>query len=456
MRLRLIQLFIIGLTISASLAYGQEVQKILPRPNDFAQYDFTGIACSDERNCTIAALRNDSLTGIFQHVFERTTDGGLTWHQQAAPYPINPHSLFRYWRGVIAIDSLHVVAYGDSGLIARTTNAGATWIDASVPEYRDIFAGSFYDRDNGLLVGGGGLVLLTTDGGATWRYINGIPMVYLSSAVMFSPAEFSVFKYGLGPIYSSSDAGQTFDSSGYVLDPAINSPDTIRTINKVVWQDPDTLLALGSAWVKRPLQQPSYSFFPLAMRSVDRGNSWHTVFFGDAYTEYFGAVSIHPSGVGLAGGADRGLLSSTDWGKSWRSDSLTAPEIQLTILSDVKVLNPGVALANYTRHPTGDIGFLYRINLATLAVNAERDKVRLGTHVSPNPSTGIVNIRKWYSYDGDIRIVDVMGRTVLRTTISHEPGDSAIDCSALSNGTYSVLIQYEGANLAIGKFVLMK
>ena len=57
---------------------------------------------------------------------------------------------------------------GDSGRIARTANAGASWTRQRSGCSARLTAVDFVDRAVGYVVGAGGRVLKTTDGGAHW------------------------------------------------------------------------------------------------------------------------------------------------------------------------------------------------------------------------------------------------------------------------------------------------
>lgn len=136
-----------------------------------------------------------------------TTDGGLTWRQEASLAGLNlsyPFSLDRdhiwlanYW-GVIAytsdggktwriehaplknIRSIFFIttkkgwAVGEDGLIAKTENGGVDWTAYQAPVSNDSWQGTtlldvfFLTPDLGWIVGYDGVVLLTTDSGNHW------------------------------------------------------------------------------------------------------------------------------------------------------------------------------------------------------------------------------------------------------------------------------------------------
>jgi photosystem II stability/assembly factor-like uncharacterized protein len=63
-------------------------------------------------------------------------------------------------------------AVGDRGLICRTTNGGATWVQISHGSINDILQVRICDRSTAWAVCAGGLVLQTIDGGDTWTPIS--------------------------------------------------------------------------------------------------------------------------------------------------------------------------------------------------------------------------------------------------------------------------------------------
>jgi photosystem II stability/assembly factor-like uncharacterized protein len=60
------------------------------------------------------------------------------------------------------------VAVGPRGHVLRSQDAGATWVQASVPASADLTAVQLSGGGRGLAVGHDGLVLATEDGGRTW------------------------------------------------------------------------------------------------------------------------------------------------------------------------------------------------------------------------------------------------------------------------------------------------
>jgi photosystem II stability/assembly factor-like uncharacterized protein len=90
-----------------------------------------------------------------------SSDGGLTWTQQHAPFE---STLF----GVHFTDASHGWAVGIDSVIVATADGGVTWTVQRPP----VRGRSFYDvvlrGSRGWIVGESGTLLTSTDGGATW------------------------------------------------------------------------------------------------------------------------------------------------------------------------------------------------------------------------------------------------------------------------------------------------
>jgi photosystem II stability/assembly factor-like uncharacterized protein len=94
-------------------------------------------------------------------VIMASSDGGVTWTQQAAPVE---STLF----GVRFIDASRGWAVGLDSTILRTEDGGATWH----PQHAPVTGRSLFDvsirGQQGWIVGDSGTVLKTADGGASW------------------------------------------------------------------------------------------------------------------------------------------------------------------------------------------------------------------------------------------------------------------------------------------------
>jgi photosystem II stability/assembly factor-like uncharacterized protein len=114
---------------------------------------------------------------------------------------------------VVMLDSVTAIAVGRNGSIFRTPNAGATWLDVSLPlSYGGYWnAISFFDSTNGVIVGDGGVVMTTPNGGKGWlsHYIPGRRKCL--SAICIAPGSFYVGADS-GWVYNTSDTGRTWNA----------------------------------------------------------------------------------------------------------------------------------------------------------------------------------------------------------------------------------------------------
>ncbi len=93
-----------------------------------------------------------------------TSDGGLTWTQSATP-------LFGFFRcnGIAHTTSiLNAFAVGDDGLAVYTNDAGVNWYEYQTTIPEDLHAVRFKNDLGGLICGDSGLIWRSMDGGATW------------------------------------------------------------------------------------------------------------------------------------------------------------------------------------------------------------------------------------------------------------------------------------------------
>lgn len=125
---------------------------------------FTKINFSDQSNGFAVGLDNNYKPPI--PILKRTSDGGKTWeYVQDAVL-----SQFPELTKIALLDGKTGFAIGANGLIAKTTDGGASW-----EQKKSGFQKTFFDfhfnsnKDSGWASGPEGLMLLTTDGGETWE-----------------------------------------------------------------------------------------------------------------------------------------------------------------------------------------------------------------------------------------------------------------------------------------------
>ncbi len=115
-------------------------------------------------------------------------------------------------------------AGGYVGGVAKSTDDGLTWsfvvtpaYNASTADYKDVWDIDFIDQNNGIMVGDDGMVALTTDGGATWNWPASVQAVIgttrMYGAVYFPDGRIWICGYD-GKIGYSPDFGATWSLQG--------------------------------------------------------------------------------------------------------------------------------------------------------------------------------------------------------------------------------------------------
>ncbi len=140
----------------------------------------------------------------------QTTDGGLTWN-------VNSNFPAATANDIWSPDGVTILACLSSGSIARSTDAGNSWVSTPITNFA-LYNMNFWNSTTGMVVGGAGTVKLTTDAGVTWtnantsltvgstfygvNYYNGT--IYLSGTISPTSAP--------NPIYISTNLGASWDT----------------------------------------------------------------------------------------------------------------------------------------------------------------------------------------------------------------------------------------------------
>ncbi|MDZ7622939.1 MAG: YCF48-related protein [Ignavibacteriaceae bacterium] len=91
----------------------------------------------------------------------KTTDGGVSWNQQA-----NPAMTILYDVSFNDINTGTIV--GNEGVILKTTDGGTNWVTQSSGTNNYLLGVSFADENKGIAVGDSGIIIKTIDGGTNW------------------------------------------------------------------------------------------------------------------------------------------------------------------------------------------------------------------------------------------------------------------------------------------------
>jgi photosystem II stability/assembly factor-like uncharacterized protein len=136
-------------------------------------------------------------------VILRTTNGGTHW--SVVPLIGDPYVFLD-----ISYVSGSAFAVGLGGAIFRSTNHLNNWTQIQGGTIADLWGVSFFDANNGMIVGSGGTILFTSNGGSSWVRRD-IPQlsIRLDKVFLRSATTATVAGFG-GNIYQTASAGQTW------------------------------------------------------------------------------------------------------------------------------------------------------------------------------------------------------------------------------------------------------
>ena len=211
----------------------------------------------------------------------------------ATQSPIAAQSLLQ---GVAKAGS-RIVAVGQRGHVVYSTDAGATWKQASVPVSSDLTAVFFVDDKQGWAVGHDGVILHTADGGEKWdlqlsgRTANDLLIAAMERKVATEPASDDAKKLlGEAKRYKEQGADKPF------LD---------------VWfADAQNGYAVGA--------------YNLIVRTRDGGKTWESWFDRTDNPKFFNFYAIRPVAGELFIAGEGGLVLKLD-GAAQRFRGLTVP-----------------------------------------------------------------------------------------------------------------------------------
>lgn len=236
----------------------------------------------------------------FAGTFMKTSDGGQTWsirHDVGRKVGTSLQSSPIYDAHFFDVNNGIVV--GGNASIFRTTDAGATWTEATSP-----FAASstvtlyqvyFLNNSVGYIVGSGGNLVKTTDGGATWSTVaSGVTTtlydIYTANDTLILIATTS------GNVRRSTDGGATWSN--------VNTGVT-ASLYKIDFATPTVGFAVGASGVCRV--------------TTDGGATWAAANAGMATTAYWD-IDFRPGQNGVnvfVTGNSYYIYKSTDLGVSW-------------------------------------------------------------------------------------------------------------------------------------------
>jgi hypothetical protein len=113
-----------------------------------------------------------------------------------------------------------------------------------------------------------------------------------------------------------------------------------------------------------------------------------------------------------------------------------------------------IARISVTPGTTGNAFYLDELSISSMgSLGVKENTESLAFEVYPNPSNGIVNIALPEFKGGSYIVRDVTGKEVIASTLTSN--ETAIDCSALTNGVYFVEVEANGSKTT-QKFILSR
>jgi photosystem II stability/assembly factor-like uncharacterized protein len=305
--------------------------------------------------------------GVAGHGLWRSVDGGVSWVGAPLPAaasfatvaadPIDPLTVYAAtgdgvekstdagatWRLVhtgVAVVSLAAAAaaptalyevdtgpdfYGGSMLVSKSTDAGATWQQVKLPwpwvnqvslAVDPTDANRVYVAGKPLI--GAPQIVVTADGGATWQELTVPPLSPLPIKLTVDPRDHLVIYANTtaqGELYRSMDGGASWKRADGGLGLSVVS----------LTGDPGSgsLYALVSGVVSE------------IWKSIDYSDSWSRVFQGPSPSALVLTLAVDAGLPGrvYAGAQGAGIMSSDDYGDSWRTTNVGLDAVQVIDLT---------------------------------------------------------------------------------------------------------------------------
>ncbi len=337
---------------------------------------------------------------------------------------------------------------GSSGVIKRTTDAGATWIKVNSGTSQDISDMLFKNKDTGYCSARGGVILKTTDAGATWNKLNSGVYTDLSRIAFTSNAIFIAGYSGL--ILRSMDDGATWKK--------LNSTSSTYLYGISFLND-----SLGFI-----------SGFGVILKTLDGGNTWKGLNCPTT-THLFSIYAKNNMNLMIVGGSipdnEGHLVSTKDGGATWNltkfkntflgtiefidanTGYISGGDTKANTSTIYKTMNNGntwkIQQSNSKRQfgasfPSLNVGYTCGLNGTVLktkdiitGLKEVESTSRVSLEVFPNPTTDILKLKliNGNNSKATISFLDANGKKVL----SQEYADE-INISAFAKGIYFVQV----------------
>jgi photosystem II stability/assembly factor-like uncharacterized protein len=431
------------------ISFAQVVwEEILPwqfeTSNDTSYYALNSLSSSNANNTTIVGYITHNLqhpNSYCSHLISRTTNGGISWNAQNSGLPnffdqINDVTIEK----VYAIDSLNIVAVGDSGLILRTTDAGNTWVNQgkhSRTKYLDV---SFYDLDHGIAVGTWGTAAITSDGGKNWNVQELITYSIFDITKAYRNGFYYAFDKNYQHFFRTSDNGATWDSI-QIVDKSLKDS-LLSFIKDVHFFDSLNFIAVGGH--QDPQGSGNTTSHYYIIKTSDGGNSWNQLIDSSDVKAPLYSVSFFDRMTGVASSAFGNLMFTADGGISWKknvTDSLSGTSLSAVFYKDrshIYVFNNRIFYSSL---------LLGTLNTEGVATN----QTVVGSILSnyPNPFSSSTTVAYLLNKESTVQCIvqDILGRELQHIDLGRQQiGEHrfTINASQLIGGSYYYTIEAEG------------
>jgi len=303
--------------------------------------DNRGIYDAFYYDANTALLLCDSNEPNLEYGPRRSTDGGQTW--QTVPITDLGDEIDFRLRNLVVLDDADrtTFLYGRDGLLAKSTDQGASWEMLTAPAMLDLSAIRFFDADHGAATDGEQL-FRTSNAGANWDLIEQ-DLSNLSGdnefLYAYSPTQAVAFNkaFGANFLVQSNDGGVTWSSFRDLS--SLSSP-----FMQTVFANEQTGIILYGAF---------FTGLDSAALTTDGGQSWTFVdiTLPTGLNDFDHLAMIDAANI--YGAHDGELYASTDGGVSWTEIYSGSGDFESLSFLD---LNVGYATIGFTVHKTTDGG----------------------------------------------------------------------------------------------------
>jgi Secretion system C-terminal sorting domain len=253
-------------------------------------------------------------------------------------------------------------------------------------------------------------------------------------------------------IFTTHDNWDTIDTT-FISE---NGPlaDTSFSPGGLIFGNGDTLAIEGARWDKTDFNHS------IAMAlSTDLGAHWSELPLpreNGIYYSSFSLTRINWDHIVIAGLDSVGrILQSTDRGASWELDTVKSSDgVPYYNISNTAVTGSGRVIASILPDAS-NLGSSSLVYLEPAPSSVETwERTVYGTHLYPNPATGILNIQS-VEENLPVHIFDILGREVVNAELS-PIGTATINVSSLPRGIYVVRLEEFGSMVTVGMLSLVE